>query len=577
MKYEMLKKLMGLFRPFWLLIAGATLLGAATILANVGLLATSAVLISRAALMPPILDLMTLIVGVRFFGISRALFRYSERYVTHDIALRILSRIRIDTYQRLLPLVPAGVKGIGNSQLFSRMTNDIEVLKYFYLKSVAVPLAAIVVLMVCGVIVYAFSPLAAIILIILMIIGGVVVPLAVRGVSKSHVLAYGSLKEQLMVKLADYIKGLADIKLSGADKRYRQQLDHLQVRMVKEQLIIGGIHNLTTNLVTFFSHLALWGSLVATIPLVSSGQLSGVYLAMVILVVWASFEAIIPFPQGVIQLEQSAAAAQNLFCFPKPEASLTNKGMKQVTFKHLDIHFEQVSFAYTAEQSLYQDLTMIIPQGSKIALVGTSGSGKSTLTNLLLKFWQPDHGQITLGGHRLSEIDDCLVRDKIAVVNQEPYLFNATIRENLLLANEDASEETLYWALEQANLLDVVNQLPDGLDSFVGNNGVKLSGGQRQRLAIARMFLQDKPIIILDEATQSLDSLTARTVLERMEKWSQNKTVITITHSLERLDQYDCIYVFDHGKLIESGKEKDLLADQGHYYRLWQIEQHQIA
>lgn len=571
------KSLWGLLKPFWLRMLGAALLGAGTIFGNVGLLATSAVLISLAALMPPILDLMVLIVGVRFFGISRALLRYTERYVTHDITLRILSKLRVTLYGIIEPLAPAGLSSYGSGQLLNRLTGDIETLKYFYLRAVSTPLVAVLVLAISSVFLWQFNPKAALVLIGLMVLGGVIMPIFIRLRSRKLTRRYGVEKEGLQNRLMDYLEGLAELESAGCVKEKAQEIGESFKRLEGENKKLGAMANLTTNVITYFSNVALWLSLVVTIPLVSSGELSGIFLAMVILVVWASFEAVIPIPQAIIQVEQSLVAADHIFGLGEHEKTKSADPGRGATPMGYHLVLEGVDFAYQAgEALLYQNLSLKIPAGAKVAIVGSSGSGKSTLINLLLNFWQPRAGQITLGGQALGDLEGAVLRSCIGVVSQSAYLFNTSIRENLLLAKPEATEVELLTALSWAMLMDDLAMWPKGLDTFVGENGMKLSGGQRQRVALARLFLQDSPIVILDEATQGLDTLTSQRILAHIQEWSLDKTVIHITHSLKGLGGMDCIYVFAHGEIVEQGKERDLLEQGGIYQHMWHLERAQV-
>jgi len=192
--------------------------------------------------------------------------------------------------------------------------------------------------------------------------------------------------------------------------------------------------------------------------------------------------------------------------------------------------------------------------------------------NLLLRFWEYDEGRIDLGGHSLREYTQEDVRRYIGVVTQRTHLFNATIRENLLLAKPDGTEEQLIHASQQAKLHDFILSLPQGYDSYVGEGGFKLSGGQRQRLAIARVLLKNAPILILDEAMAGLDPLTEREVMDEVYQLMEGRTTLVITHRLIGLETMDEILVLDKGQIVERGRHEDLLRQKGLYYKLWETE-----
>lgn len=572
-----LKKMFALFREFWALIIGAGFIGAGTVLGNVGLLGVSAVLISQAALLPPILDLMVLIVAVRFFGIARALLRYLERYITHDITLKILSKLRIALYQGIEPLAPKGLANLADGALYSRLINDLEILKYFYLKAIAAPLAAVIVLLVNTILLFFFSPPAAVVFVVFMIVGGVLIPTAIDKRISLWAEEQAKINEAYHIGLVDYIKGIGPLLMTGAAEQQRENLK------MRKNVVDGFGHRLRLGervsnvLLTFFSYLALWSALAVTIPLVKTQQLAGVYLAMVVLVVWAGFEAVITLPQALIEIRRSQKAADHIFDIIDAGKSCRNPLTETKMPKDNSLIFKNVSFAYQMERVVLSDINLVIPYGHKIALVGSSGSGKSTLVNLLVKFYSPQKGEILLGGVDLANLSDEEVRRRVGFLEQDSYLFFGTIRENLLLANDTADEEQLWQALAASELADFVKTLPEGLETVIGENGFKLSGGQRQRLALARLYLKDSPIIILDEATQGLDTLTADKIMAIASQWWQAKTVIVITHRLHNMAVFDEIVVLQNGRIAERGSEEELLSQkQGVYQKMWNIENTQI-
>lgn len=570
---QIFRWLLNLLWPFRWLIAGTVLLSASTVLANVGLLSVSAVLISMAALQPPLLDLMVYIVGVRFFGISRALLRYSERYVSHKVTFQILTALRTKIYNRIEPAAPAGLQQYSQGQLFDRLLNDIDILKYFYLRAVLAPAAAVVVLLVCSVVLAQFSLSAMSLLIALFMLFGLGVPLSMRSITAGKTAQLAEEREQWQSLLEDYLGGLSELKNTGCQQRYYQRLRERLTSMASLECWLGVCGNLTTSLLTYGSNLSLVLALLAAVPAVATGSLPGVYCAMVLLLIWSSFEAIQPFPQALIQLQQSLEAAGHLLDLPEVEKA--NEQWQQAV--ELDIQINHIGFVYEDGHVVYEDFSLSCPAGSHIALVGTSGSGKSTLASLLVRFWEPQRGSIILGGMPLTQYPKEQLRQLISVVEQDTFLFSATVRENLRLARPDATEQQLEQALAFAELADVIAALPEGLDTALGDNGYRLSGGQRQRLALARAWLRDCPIVVLDEIFQGLDVHTASIVQQRIAQWGEKRTIIYITHSLQNLERMDCIYVLEKGKLVEQGTLQTLLEQKkGIFYQMWQLERQQI-
>ena len=215
------------------------------------------------------------------------------------------------------------------------------------------------------------------------------------------------------------------------------------------------------------------------------------------------------------------------------------------------ITFDNVRFRYNSNDPWALDgVSFNVPSGKRVAIVGPSGSGKSTLVNLLLRFWEYDEGQITIGGHDVHDYRADDVRALLGVVSQQVHLFNATVQDNLLLANPDATDEQIRAACQQAQLHDFIETLPQGYDTLIGENGVLLSGGERQRLAIARVILKDAPILILDEATANLDTLTEQRLMQSLEPFMVDRTVLIISHRRVAIEHIDQVITLENGRVV---------------------------
>ncbi|BAY09199.1 ABC transporter ATP-binding protein [Calothrix sp. NIES-2098] len=236
------------------------------------------------------------------------------------------------------------------------------------------------------------------------------------------------------------------------------------------------------------------------------------------------------------------------------------------------IEFRQINFSYSAEKKVFDNLSITIEPGQRVGLVGFSGSGKSTFVNLILRLFDPQSGQILIDGVDIQDITQDALHAQISLIPQDPSLFHRTLIENIRYGRIDASDEEVIKAARQAYAHDFITQIKEGYDSLVGERGVKLSGGQRQRIAIARVILKDAPILILDEATSSLDSITEKAIQETLDLTMNGKTAIVVAHRLSTIAHLDRILVFDRGRIVEDGSHATLLARRGAYYRLWKMQ-----
>jgi ATP-binding cassette subfamily B protein len=236
------------------------------------------------------------------------------------------------------------------------------------------------------------------------------------------------------------------------------------------------------------------------------------------------------------------------------------------------IEFRDVCFAYDAEQKVFEHLNVVIEQGQRVGLVGFSGSGKSTFVNLILRNYEPQSGQILIDDQNIADATQDSLHQQVSLIPQDPSLFHRSLKDNIAYGRLDVDDEAIREAARQAHADRFISEMEDGYDSLVGERGVKLSGGQRQRIAIARVMLKDAPILILDEATSSLDSVTEKTIQDNLDSAMGRKTVIAIAHRLSTIAHLDRILVFDQGRIVEDGSHQSLLAREGFYHRLWTMQ-----
>ncbi len=253
----------------------------------------------------------------------------------------------------------------------------------------------------------------------------------------------------------------------------------------------------------------------------------------------------------------------------RPHEVVDKPGAGRLEVSQGRVEFRNVTFGYAPDKPIFEQLDLLIPAGQRVGLVGSSGSGKSTLLNLLLRLYDVNGGQVLIDGTDVRDVTQHSLHQQIGLIPQEPGLFHRSIRENIHYGRLDASQDELAAAIHRAGASAFIESMEKGYDSLVGERGVKLSGGQRQRIAIARVLLKNAPILVMDEATSSLDSITERFIQDKLDEIMEGKTVIVVAHRLSTVAHLDRILVFDKGRIVEDGSHQELLKRRGYYYRLW--------
>jgi ATP-binding cassette subfamily C protein CydCD len=578
-----LGRLLGFLSESWRQVGLSVLLGAATIGASVALMGTSAWLISTAALHGSVADFGVSVVGVRFFGIARGVFRYLERLVSHGVTFNLLARLRVWFYRALEPLAPARLMHFRSGDLLSRIVADVEILENFYIRVVSPPAVAVLVALGTGLFLWGHDPALSLALWGFLLALGFGVPLLTQALSRIPGRELIARRAALHTLLVDGIQGLPDLLAFGRAADRAAQVDAASRDYGRIQRRMAAINAVNAGLGTLLSNLGLWTVVLLAIPLISRGEIPGVMLATLGLVTLAAFEAVMPLPLAAQMMSSSAEAAQRLFEVVETEPvvsdqhSIISEQLSEVSeplqITNHQLQVTDLSFTYPdTEIPALQHLTFALQPGDSIAIVGPSGAGKSTLVNLLMRFWDYRQGSIRLNGVELRQMGQDEVRAQFSVVSQHPYFFNASIRQNLKLARPGASDKEMFEAARQAQIHAWIAGLKDGYETRIGERGFRLSGGERQRLAIARALLMDAPILILDEPTANLDPLTEQTVMEILFGLMTKRTSILITHRLVGLENAGTILTLDQGRVVETGSHAELLALNGLYCRLYDLQ-----
>jgi ATP-binding cassette subfamily B protein len=274
------------------------------------------------------------------------------------------------------------------------------------------------------------------------------------------------------------------------------------------------------------------------------------------------------------EIRRALSDIENMFGLLRRQSTVQDKAQApQLKVEQAAIEFEAVDFSYQSQRQILKKLSFSIAPGEKVAIVGPSGSGKSTIGRLLFRSYDINSGAIRIDGQDVRDVQQLSLRQAIGVVPQDTVLFNDTIWNNVAYGNTDASEEAIWQAIDMASLRTFVESIPDGVETLVGERGLKVSGGEKQRIAIARVLLKNPAILLFDEATSALDSESEQSILKAMADISANKTTLVIAHRLSTVVDANRILVVDNGEIVEQGSHQELLTHGGHYARLWRMQQ----
>ncbi|WND19754.1 thiol reductant ABC exporter subunit CydD [Streptomyces violaceus] len=543
----------------------ALLLGSLALGSAVGLMATSGWLISRASQQPPVLYLMMAVTATRAFGIGRAVFRYAERLVSHDAVLRMLADTRVAVFRRLEGLAPAGLRRTRRGDLLSRLVADVDALQDYWLRWL-LPAGAAVVVSAASVGFTAWLlPDAGAVLAAGLLAAGVGVPLVTGAVARRAEHRLAPARGVLATRVADLLTGTAELTIAGAlpaRTAGAREADGALTRIASRAATATALGDGLTALI---SGLTVTAAALVGAQAVAAGRLDGVTMAVVVLTPLAAFEAVLGLPLAVQYRQRVRRSAERVYeVLDAPEPVGEPERPRQAPASPFPVAVKGLTARYEGQdRDALAGLDLTLEEGRRVAVVGPSGSGKTTLAQLLLRFLDARAGAYTLAGVDAYALHSDDVRKLVGLCAQDAHLFDSSLRENLLLAKKDATEDELRAALGRARLLDWAQGLPDGLDTLVGEHGARLSGGQRQRLALARALLADFPVLVLDEPAEHLDLPTADALTADLLAATEGRTTLLITHRLAGLEAVDEVLVLDQGRVVQRGSYPDLVAVDG--------------
>lgn len=549
-------------------------LGFMTTFSGAALMFTSGFLISRSAQIPEnILMVYVPIVLTRAFGIGRPTFRYAERLVSHNWVLKIVSVFR----RRLYELVEVGTKSVyaksQTGEVLNVLDNDLFKIENFYLRTLFPTVIGLViyVLIAIGVGIFNWGFALAILLILGMTV--IVAPMVTLAVNGARDFKQQQLEGQLYTDLTDSVMGLQDWILAGRTQELfdRQQNDFDAINKIKSKQ----------------SHFNWWrdmfGALVigaaAVILMIFATRQFGNdsfgvnWIAAFVLAIFPAEDALTTISTGVGEWPRYQDSIQRLNKMDAESKQEWQKSDEQSIglITEPEIKFNQVNFGYNDSKLVLENLNLTIKNGQKLAILGQSGAGKTTLLKLLLGDEHPDSGAITINDHNISALQQQR-SDIISVLDQQPHIFASSVANNLRLGNLKATDEQLWDVLKQVSLIDLVRSLPEGLDTPMTEMGSRFSGGEQQRFALARVLLQDTPIVVLDEPTVALDPITELTVLKTIFEALSDRTIIWVTHHLTGIEFVDDVIFIENKKISMQGTPEQLMTTEPRFKRLLQMD-----
>ena len=556
-------------------LALAGLIGGLASLCAVALLGTAAWLIAQASEYPPVLTLTVAAVLVRTFALGRAFLRYAERLVGHDAAFRGLTELRVRVYERLERLAPVGLGRFTKGDLLNRLVLDVDAALDLPLRIVLPWAQATFVSVVTVAFLAWLLPGVGLLLGVVVVLALIVAPLIIGRTTRRAERLLAPRKAELASVVVTALHGCADLSANGRiiDTTTRAHaIDDSVTELSRRESFALGIGGGTA---TVLQGLAVCATLVIAIPAVVSGRIEPVWLAVVALLPLALIDVLATLPGSALafqRLKGSADRIAGVMDSPDPVVDPVNPA--RLGTQPSDISLSDLSASWSTVQVL-SGISFDLVAGRRLAVVGPSGSGKSTLAACLMGFLSYQ-GSARLGDIEIRDVGGDDLREHISVLSQQAHIFDTTIAENIRLGRE-IEEQAIWLALEQAQLADWVRGLPKKLQTQVGTFGMSISGGEAQRLALARFLVQPRPIVVLDEPTEHLDSETAQDLERTMFDALAGFTTIVITHRLSSLHLADNVIVLRNGRVHERGTVTELTAGGGWFAEQLASEQEDLA
>ena len=500
--------------------------------------------------------------SVRGLAIGRTLFRYFEKLVTHDATFRILAKLRVQVFEKIIPLSPGVLNRYRNSDLLNRLVSDVDTLDSLYLRLIAPFITAIfVILAMCIGLSFVNAPLALGLGLSLLLLV-FVIPTVFYQLGKKFGDKLVHSRALYRTQFLEFIQAQAELLLFNAEDKLKDNMAKTEANWQADQQKEANLSGFSTALSLFLNGLIiaamLWFSSQAEF---GNDEYRMAFIALFTFAALASFEILMPLGSAFLHIGQVIASAERVTDIIEQQPLVTFNGKAEFDQNATTlIEAKDLSFTYPERQNrALENLNLTIQKGKKVAILGKTGSGKSTLLQLLVRNYDANQGELFLAGKPIADYAEDTLRSQFCFLTQRVHVFSDTLRQNLQFASAvNISDEKMIEVLNQVGLGKLLEQ-EQGLDIWLGDGGRPLSGGEQRRLGLARILLNDAPILLLDEPTEGLDRETERQILRLILAHAENKTLIMVTHRLTAIEQFDELCVIDEAKLIEKGTYAELL------------------
>ena len=548
--FQIMKRLIVELKPLAPIMAITISMGVIGFLAAIAIASFGAIAIGAATKDITFISFKGAMIVMAVCALLRGFLRYAEQLSGHYIAFKILYILRDKIFTKLRKLAPAKLEGEEKGNLISLITSDIELLEVFYAHTIAPISIAIITNTIITVILFKINAIFGILSLVFFLIVGLVIPYVSSAMGKDAGVEYRNMFGECNNYILDSLRGLKEVLLFQNGDERLAEINNKSHRINKSLDKIKeheGIIRAVTDLTIMIAILSFVG---VGVHQYSIGNLTFTWMVVGIVVIASSFGPVVALSNLSNTLLQTFACAERLFALldEEPHVEEVTEGFE---VNGESIAYDNVTFAYPGrDKNIFDETSIHIKKGEKVALIGESGIGKSTFVKLMMRFWDVNSGTVNVDGQSIKEANTASLRNSQTLVSQETYLFDESILENIKIGKKDATKEEVIEAAKKASIHDFIAGLPKGYDTRVGELGGNLSSGEKQRLGLARAFLSDGEVLILDEPTSNLDTLNEGEILKSIKENCEDKTIVLISHRKSTTAVCDKVIKLENSKLV---------------------------